>query len=402
MSKKSVISITFLILMVLQGCATNVVYNDKDRKNTAVPLEHGISVFFDRDGDLYPPSAVTMNGSMFTASRDDTATLRAYFEQVSNRRDWESLLTEMSIDNSSNPAEVWSDVQSKLFSNVIESIVKGSNSGNRKIIFLVHGYNNEFKDAESWYKPVEQDIKERAKDRGEQDPYFVRVHWDGLSQTIPISIWTKAQWNGPITGLSLRRILSGLDGKLTKDTQIAMLSHSTGALVVVNAVGDGSAALDCEGNFKERCVAISDTSSIPKLVSNVRLGMLIPAASLDTFNFFNNEQKLPQAIVLGLNKQDFPTNKVFGCIWLGSTCMNVKTEQTCNNLKTTFSNLPVDFYVFEFSNSLNNENQTFMFWETHKVQDQMKRDMWSAFIERVLFLIPDTNFDNLEQCKQKV
>lgn len=395
-----IVFITILICAFLQSCATNVVYKDKDRQAGEKEGQHSTSIFIDRDGDLYPPSTVNMSGSMFTTSGETTATLRVYFEQTSNRTEWKNLLSELRITESATFSETWETVQRGLFSRTVQSIKQGADNGNRRIVFLVHGYNNEFEDAKHWYSLIEQDITNRVQERRENEPYFVRVYWDGLSQALPINIWTRAQWNGPLTGLALRRILNGLNGTLEKNAQIAMLSHSTGALVVVNAVGDGSKALDCEGSFKDHCPAVRDASSIPSLVSSVRLGLLIPAASPDTFDLFYGKQRVPQAIILGLNRQDFPTNKVAGCIWLGSTCLNVRTEQACEKLKSTFSNSTVEFAVFEFSNSSKNENQTFLFWETHGVEDQMERDRWPAFIEQVLFSGSKSETDNTIKCAQ--
>ncbi|MCL1074934.1 hypothetical protein [Shewanella dokdonensis] len=401
MAKIILLFIVMVMITFLQACATNIVYSDKDRQMGEIPPEQGLSIFIDRNGELYPPPSLAMGNSMFTSQRETTATLQAYFVQASNSADWEALLSELNITNTANFSDLWPIVQQQLFTRVTDAISQGSEHGKRKIVFLVHGYNNEFMDAECWYSLVEQDIAKRASVHGESRPYFIRVYWDGLSQALPVSIWTKAQWNGPITGLALRRILYGLEGKLSKETQIAMLSHSTGALVVANAVGDGSASLECKANFQAHCPAIRDMASIPTLVSTVRLGVLIPAASPDTFDCFKDKQKLPQAIILGLNQQDFPTNKVFGCIWLGTTCMNVYPEYTCSKLQKTFANSPVEYAVFEFSNSSHNENQQLIFWETHSVKDQMQRDMWPAFIERVIFPGANVNSNHPVQCEQQ-
>lgn len=99
MTKKIVVSVAVLICAFLQACATNVVYKDKDRQAGVLPVQQGVSVFIDRDGDLYPPLSVTMSGSMFATSRETTGTLRAYFDQASNRTEWGSLLSKLSISN---------------------------------------------------------------------------------------------------------------------------------------------------------------------------------------------------------------------------------------------------------------------------------------------------------------
>ncbi|HVK54089.1 MAG TPA: hypothetical protein VM532_03575, partial [Burkholderiales bacterium] len=166
--------------------------------------------------------------------------------------------------------------------------------------------------------------------------------------------------------------------------------------------GDGSAALECDDEFKEHCPAVQRQDTIPKLVANIRLGMLIPAASLTTFDAYRESKNLPQAIILGLNRQDFPTNKVLGCIWLGATCLNTKPERTCEKLKAVFKDkITTDVATFEFSNSTTHENQTWLFWETHNVEHQMKRERWDAFIERVLFPSAARGPDTAVQCDQQ-
>lgn len=392
-------TVALFVCAFLQGCATNVVYNNKDRIEGALKQPYGTSLYIDRDGSIYPPPSVQLAGTLFSSSGRSTATLRAYFDQPSVQSEWRALLSELGLPSDGAFDDLWAKSQSELVARAAQSIVKGSGQGARPIIFLVHGYNNDFTDAKDWYQLVENDITARVQQRQGLTPFFVRVHWDGLSQAVPVNIWTRAQWNGPLTGLSLRSVLKAMDGKLRNDAQISMLSHSTGALVTANAVGDGSKALDCKDNFKEHCPAVRRVDSIPDLVSNTRLGLLIPAASLNTFDSFSKLPKLPQAVILGVNRQDFPTNKVFGCILLGSTCLNVKTVKACEKLNEAFKGkTSTEVALFEFSDSTKNENQTFLFWETHNVKDQMDRDRWPSFIDRVLFPGPARNSNSVPQC----
>lgn len=405
--EKPVSRLTGWVLLLLachlmQGCATNIVYSNGDRIQRALTAPLGASMYIDRDGDLYPPRSVSLGGSLFTASRGDTATLRAYFQKPSSQADWLTVLRV--LDRSPvEPFDVlWEKAQQGLVERVAGEIVAGSEGGVRAVVFLVHGYNNDFSEAERWYKLVEADIRERFALRGSRSPFFVRVHWDGLSQAVPIGIWTKAQWNGPLTGLAIRKVLRAMEGRLSESAELSILSHSTGALVAVNAVGDGSAALDCKDNFKEHCPEIQRKDTVPKLVSRVRLGLLIPAASLDTFDAFDSTSTSPAAVVLGLNRQDFPTNKIFSCRILGSTCLNVDGEGACRKLTAALgARTSVDWATFEFSNSSKHEGQEWLFWESHSVEDQMKRDRWPSFINRVLFAQPNTAAAGQSRCESR-
>lgn len=378
--------VAFVVCVLLQGCASSVVYSNKDRLEGALQQPYGTSLYIDRNGSIYPPSSVQLAGSLFSSSGRSTATLRAYFAQPSAQDEWRGLLSKLGLPIEGDFDDLWVNSQRALVANAAQSIVTGSARGSRPIVFLVHGYNNNFDDADAWYRLVENDITARVQGREGLIPFFVRVHWDGLTQALPVNIWTRAQWNGPLTGLALRKVLKAMDGKLASTARISMLSHSTGALVTVNAVGDGSKALDCKENFKEHCPAVSNVDTLPDLVTQIRLGLLIPAASLDTFDYFPRLPKLPQAIILGVNQQDLPTNKGVGCLLLGSTCLNTNPVRACERLDLTFRGKnSTDVALFEFSDSRNNENQTFLFWETHGVRDQMLRDRWSSFIDRVLF-----------------
>lgn len=402
MSRLAIWVTLLLACYFMQGCATNVVYSNVDRIQGALSAPQGASMYIDRDGDLYPPRSVSLGGSLFTSSRSDTATLKAYFSNPSSQADWLTLLRVLDRSPVEPFNALWEKVQRVLAERLADEIVAGSESGARAIVFLVHGYNNDFSEAQRWYKLVEADIGERFARRGIRTPFFVRVHWDGLSQAIPVSIWTKAQWNGPLAGLAMRKVLRAMDGRLREGAELSILSHSTGALVAVNAVGDGSAALDCKDNFREHCPEIRRKDNIPKFVSRVRLGLLIPAASLDTFDAFHSASTLPAAVVLGLNSQDFPTNKILSCRILGSTCLNVDGESACRKLTAAFgASTSVDWITFEFSNSSKHEGQKWFFWESHSVEDQMKRDRWPSFIDRVLFVQPNTAFAVQSRCEAK-
>lgn len=389
----------FGLLALLQGCATNVLYGNEARSDGALQPPYGTSIYMDRDGSLYPPSYVGLSGSLFTTSKSTTATLRTYFQQDSSQGEWRALLADLGLPGSQSVEQGWDKMQSELVARAGKSIAEGSSDGRRSLVFLIHGYNNEFRVSQRWYRLVEADIASRIRKARGHEPFFVRVHWDGLSEAIPVRIWTKAQWNGPLAGLTLRKILKSIDGQLIGDPPLVMLSHSTGALVAANTVGDGSAALDCPGSFEEHCPAVRDSATLPKLVSKVRVGLLIPAASLDTFDNFKTSPLSPQAIVLGLNHRDFPTNKVLGCRWLGSTCLNVWTVNACRQVRAVFpSGGRTQVALFEFSNSQRNQGRTGIFWETHAVEDQMQRDRWSPFIERLLFSDSATQDDGAAYC----
>lgn len=387
--------LTLLIAaLFLSGCfgGRSVVYGDLiQATKTCPPPGDQITLFVDREGDLYPPSQVVVKSDKMTeglGGTDDLALLEPYFRNSDHSKDWSSMLRAVDLQPSGDFQKDWVEVQTRLRRQASADILKLIQRPEQpRIVVLIHGYNNDYWEAATWYDRVSCDI--RARD---EKTVFVRIHWDGRKEKLPITIWSDAQHNGPLTGVGLRAVFRGVVAE-NPQRDIVVITHSTGALVAAAMLGDSSAPF---GNSKDRFFLerLRDTHEIPD-PQRFRLGLLIPAAALNTFDNYTSEQatvdqrerRRPGRLVLGLNDDDAPTNKYMAtCIASGDTCMNTRSTKACSAIREEFRGAPAFDYlrIYEFSNSTQNEGRTFLFWEKHSVESQMLRSRWSAFIEALL------------------
>src|SRR5690606_27402460 len=105
-----------------------------------------------------------------------------------------------------------------------------SSTGADHVVLLIHGFNNTGSEArkgfEHWHSLL--------------DAYpgtsTFEVYWDGLSSRIGPMVWGMAQWNGPLVGLGLRRIVNQLPANIP----LRIVTHSSGAFVLTDLLGNGS------------------------------------------------------------------------------------------------------------------------------------------------------------------
>lgn len=130
------------------------------------------------------------------------------------------------------------EIQDKIYRDAVEKIknnqkIAGENS---KIIFLIHGYNNNFGEASDSYKY----IKEYLKKQNNTKYTFVEIYWDGLyrgprSAILPVFYWGDATLNSDIGGqVGLRKLLN----RMPKDTNLYVITHSRGAGVIFSAISN--------------------------------------------------------------------------------------------------------------------------------------------------------------------
>jgi hypothetical protein len=380
--------------LFLSGCfgGRSVVYGDLiQATKTCPPPGDQITLFVDREGDLYPPSQVVVKSDKMTedlGGTDDLALLEPYFRNSEDPEVWSSMLRAVDLQPSGDFQKDWVEVQTRLRRQASADILKLIQRPEQpRIVVLIHGYNNDYWEAATWYDRVSCDI--RARD---EKTVFLRIHWDGRKEDLPITIWSDAQRNGPLTGVGLRAVFRDVVAE-NPQRDIAVITHSTGALVAAALLGDSSAPFmkSEDADFLRR---LRDTHSVPD-PQRFRLGFLIPAAAVNTFGNYasgatsnaERRQRRPDRIVLGLNDDDAPTNKYIAtCKASGDTCMNTRASKACLRIRDAFGDESVFDYlrIYEFSNSSQQEGRTLLFWEQHGVEAQMLRDRWDGFIEALL------------------
>ena len=339
------------------AAAKQVVFDDAFRSK-----QRSSTVVLDRRGALYPAGDAAMGITL----RDLTVVDGVKPDNF----DFSTLLAYYRARHASDPCQLWRDFHTvcaptvpfeqawdvvqrsrrkELSSRIVED------AAGRDIVLLIHGFNNSSDESTEWYEQVEQDIAQQEVQLGRK-LFPVRVYWDGLSYGFPPAVWPEAQFNGPWVGLELRRLLRAVYAA-EPQTRLRVLTHSSGAFVVTNTLGDasagsedlahqhdaGRAGLDVGSLYVSRASGQGDFGYLPAS-ANIRVAMLIPAQPLTAFSHFYQDPSgtahgstlrgvIPERIVLGLSRRDFAAGKVFApCSTLGDACMAVRTSDTCPHL----------------------------------------------------------------------
>jgi hypothetical protein len=337
--------------------------------------DEAAAFYMDRYGDLYPPTGVSLDVSHFINVRNgprpyvspgtpEFASLKSLYAWKAGRApgvdaDWPNLLAHAGVMASGDFEVDWAAVQAVLRGREARRISALGREFD-DVVLLIHGYNNDHADALAWYGNVESNFRSEGARYGRRVA-FVRMYWDGLKGKTPLFIWDNAQYNGYLVGLELRRLLSDVEG----DTPLRVFTHSSGAYVITNALGDASAGAqlgampDIYHRRSEGAVAIY---APPMQLRDLRIAMLVPAQPTIAFrNYFRNADTgqpdpakraiVPQRLILGLSKRDAATNKygVIPCGWKGATCMAVKIRQSCRQVAEDLDIAPPQLLAVNFA-----------------------------------------------------
>lgn len=336
--------------------------------------DEAVAFYMDRYGDLYPPAAVSLDVFHFINVRNgprpyvasgtpEFASLKSLYAWKAGRppgvdADWPNLLAHAGVMASGDFEVDWAAVQAVLRGREARRISALGREFD-DVVLLIHGYNNDHADALAWYGNVESNFRSEGARYGRRVA-FVRMYWDGLKGRTPLFIWDNAQYNGYLVGLELRRLLAEVAG----DTPLRVFTHSSGAYVITNALGDASAGAQLGAMpdiYHRRSAGAVVLYAPPMQLRDLRVAMLVPAQPTIAFrNYFRNADTgqpdpakralVPQRLILGLSKRDAATNKygVIPCGRKGATCMAVKIRQSCRQVAEDLDIAPPRLLAVDF------------------------------------------------------
>ena len=300
--------------------------------------------------------------------------------------DWPKLLAHAGVAASGDFDADWAAVQGvlrKLEAQRISALGREYDD----VVLLIHGYNNNHADALGWYGCAESSFRKESAQHGRRVA-FVRMYWDGLKGRTPFFVWSKAQYNGYLVGLELRRLLAEVDG----ETPLRVFTHSSGAYVITNALGDASAGAQFHAmpaNYHRRSAGAVAGYAPPTQLRELRIAMLVPAQPTNAFRHYfrnpaNDEYNLakralvPQRLILGLSKRDFATNKggVVSCDRKGATCMAVDIKKSCTQVASDLRIAPPQLLAVNFAKQ--------GLWHPHAVKAYMDDDEWPELTRALL------------------
>lgn len=205
--------ILLAMALILSGCAglhsmpPNGYSNTNDLQS--------IRVFFDQFGDLYPTSPEANMPEQRLLGRNYAFSVRTHMN---------------------NTNQIYNDATiEKHYLDVAETI-SDRLEASKKLVFLIHGYNNSYKEASSSFEYIKNRLKSNSKD----DFFFVEVYWDGLfkgpfSFPFPLAYWFESMTYSNIAGqVGLRKLIN----RLPENTELTLITHSRGAGVAFSAISN--------------------------------------------------------------------------------------------------------------------------------------------------------------------
>jgi hypothetical protein len=335
---RSIISLCLLLLAspLAAQHAANVLFTGPVR-TTRSDTVRSAAVFFDRDGNIYPQASFPMDSVRL--ARETYNRLVEYFRPTTRegRWAWNALRAAYPVslrDTSFNA--LWVATQDAMADDIALQVRRIA-QGRAPLVILIHGFNNTAAEAREVYGDADSLI------RGAQpDAPRLEVYWDGLSgqgtKRGDVAAWGGAQHNSYFVGLGLRRILNRLDTALP----VRVLTHSSGAIVITNALWNVEAKLDTRSRNPTFLQEIAqyrrnrdDSTRFPTPISSdLRIAMIAPAMPGLTFADFatrtpaSHSTVSPSRVIVGLNDRDEVIRKYVGLETIfGSTSLGARTSE---------------------------------------------------------------------------
>lgn len=375
-------SIAFMFLLTIASCSPikNLYNNFSDFK-----LHHEmqgeknktVRIFLDRWGDVYPDIAIEKK--LF---RDQYSVLEDYFRYLGNL---EQLYNRYHFPynppaNDQDYKYKFNYVQDYLRSTLADSI--NILAENKKLVFLIHGYNNDPDSASKAFSTLRDKIASQDLDEQFQ---FVELYWDGLKDLdkLPNSskIWDNAQVSASWAGIGLRGVLN----KISKHN-IYVFTHSHGAAVITEALFNVKRFPDkYYKKHKDGKELVTFQQLIETPQSNFVVGMIAPAIPGE--NVFKNywertgeeqTQKSNQknyVFINGFNANDRVVLKPLKLTkYFGSTTFACNREEN-DKVRRFFSSTPELYDIVDFSG----DKQT-----SHRFIDYMNNTEFPQLLIKVL------------------
>lgn len=363
-----------------------------------------VRAYFDAEGELYP--GLTVETGTPDAMFDERSTpLRETFRSplAGHEGVWPSVLAELGVGapDYTDPVDrqrAWTEAQIEIRSRIARDVDEATlrADGSRRPLFVfIHGYNTGI--AECTYAAIRDRVERHVAERGVGGDFaYLYVAWDGLIDN-GVTVWTKAQYNFPLVGQGLRRLL----GSLPADLDVRAITHSSGGPVLAHALWDasGAEAIDvdeCEGGLSGEAAyrdylirRMADELPPVPAFSDLRIGMIVPATPGAIFRYYGTDEARPDRLVIGFNDRDIVVGR--GPLWcglLGNTCLPVRASYACEVVERVGENPHTSVSLLDFSHSSKERRRSWLFWESHDFLAYLGRDDMEKLLDALLLDVP--------------
>ena len=408
--------VMLLTLIAMTGCSPlgvkHVFFGDRIQ-SAAVPNSPDFNLYFDRAGNLYPDRTVRVSDEAMKLD----LTLDIYFSRptphcaAANRVALSTKLCSLpAITDARKRRLVWQEIQDEWAATAAARLAAATRQQNASLFMLIHGFR--VGQADEIYKQASQLVdRHRTQDN---KLIFVKVHWDGLTSPTPLGAWGKAQVNGFLVGLSLRRVLADI----APTTPLKVLTHSSGAFVLAATLGDPGAAFEehilASDGFSEFLSHSAGSARFPLPKSaDIRAALIVPATPASTYvgGIDANSQVhpgilTPAKLIIGLNEKDFGVSKgpvhggwsVFGSTELGQSMNGFCTLKKGLANRVNGKKMPAPALV-DFEGTPD-KTSYLLLWESHNWENYLKRAKMATVLE-LLFAADSSGAGEPHECREK-
>jgi hypothetical protein len=414
--------LSLMLVVVLSGCGGgNVLLGGYVPKPETAPQPSPlVGLYYDRGGDLYP-------GTLLRVGVPDTAfrgilhqfKLEAHFAETRRLHRpsfWDAVLDSLHLDRDAETTALWTAIQDSLNQRGISRItsaVEVEGGGRRTLVVLVHGFNNDPGAAEAGYAEYRRVLSDSGFAHPQRTTYL-RLYWDGLVNDLGIPIWSRAQFNFPLVGVSFRRILN----RVPHDVPVRILTHSSGGPLISNTLWNASWPIESNVHtatwarykwYREHVGDQSGTWAVPNH-PDLRVGMIVPAMPGETFHDFPNTAGGPSRIIIGANPNDVAIRKFgiptsWNIFWLscrqsGSTCLPARRSQYCQQVRARLEGDPdTQLALIDFSRHRSRrEPRSAYIFDVHDVGAYLRRKDMTRFLTMVFADHPNVPTDDALWC----
>jgi len=317
----------FALVLILASCKVSYYSFRAEQRVVHADSATVTRVYIDRYGDLYPDTALRINARKFRLtgfrSNSNIGSLSNYF--LSDKKRMAVVVRYYGVKPDSTQAATYKKVQQRILDRMVAEIcAKVSRQHAKRIIYLVHGFNDTI--AEKEYLVLRDSIV-HTHISPDKKPVYIDIHWDGLNAHCfdgpkAVKVWKPALLNSLFASITLRELMTGIESRIK--TPSIIITHSLGAGVAFGALFNTehkwhSVDMFSSKAYKTRAEAIIDA---PMPITRVKIGVLAPAIPAEnTFIDFNNRkpsaispaQNNISTVIIGYNYKDYGVSKrIFG------------------------------------------------------------------------------------------
>lgn len=355
------LALTSALVSSLAGCAGMHMIPPA---NYATTSTLSTKVAFDQDGNIYPRTTEQVNWPARRETFSEKITGGAF--QLAKPRE--------AVHDTYTPA-----VRKQATQDLVDQLNEQL-STKKRLVILIHGYNNSFAEANAMYELVRSYIDESVRNAS----VLLEVHWDGLVPrhqsyvASPASFWPKALTYSNLAGThGLRTILQGLKNEV----DVRFVTHSRGAAVALSSLIDPKYDTHID---REDDPALNN----PKIKS-VKILAFAPAVGAGHLVEDIDRQLIgrPVRLFVGLNQKDMITSKFFSVPRLyGTSELGSSIDYMREQIALKRQNLPIR--AFEFTHG-----------RQHGLADYLRN---APELSRCMFALVDLALPPQTQCSNEI